>query len=73
MYTVPDRRGRGIAGRIVAELETWAEESNYSRTILETGLNQPAAIAVYKKLGYKSIANYCEYVADKTSACFERS
>ena len=72
MYTLPDWRGKGIAGRIVTELEKWAVELSYQKIILETGLNQPAAIALYKRLGYHSIANYGNYMGATNSVCFAK-
>lgn len=46
MYTVSGNRGKGIAGKILAELEMWAGELSYHTCILETGTRQPDAIAL---------------------------
>src|SRR5687768_1966246 len=43
MYTLPEKRGKGVAAAILAELEKWAAELSYSRTVLETGKRQPEA------------------------------
>lgn len=37
MYTVPAHRGKGIAGKVLKELETWAAELSYTKCVLETG------------------------------------
>ena len=37
MYVEPDFRGKGIAAAILRELEQWANELNYTNSILETG------------------------------------
>src|SRR5438045_3116698 len=37
MYTLPERRGKGIAGKVLTELEVWAGELLYKKCILETG------------------------------------
>jgi GNAT superfamily N-acetyltransferase len=58
MFVNPDSRGKGIASAVLKELELWASELNYTQTILETGINQPEAIALYKKSGYEIISNY---------------
>ena len=49
MYTLPHSRGKGIATKILIELEKWASELTYKKCILETGKKQPEAIALYKK------------------------
>ena len=72
MYTLPASRGMGIAGKVLNELENWAAELNYSRCILETGIRQPEAIALYRKSGYCSIPNYGQYAEVTDSRCFEK-
>jgi putative acetyltransferase len=72
MYVNPDYRGKGIASKMLSELELWASELNYSQTILETGINQPEAIALYKKSGYLITENYGQYVGIKNSVCMKK-
>lgn len=72
MYTNPEWRGKGIATRILAELETWAAELSFAKCILETGKRQPEAIGLYKKNGYKLIPNYGQYAEIENSLCFEK-
>jgi GNAT superfamily N-acetyltransferase len=73
MYTMPEFRGRGIAGIVLTELETWAAELGFSRCILETGLRQAEAIILYNKSGYALIPNYGQYAGVENSVCFEKS
>ncbi len=73
MYTLPEARGKGIAIRILAELETWAAELSYKKCVLETGINQPEAIALYRKCAWRQIPNYGQYAGVETSLCFEKS
>ena len=72
MYTLPESRGKGIATKILIELEKWASELSYQKCILETGLRQPGAIRLYKKNGYKRISNYGKYAGIENSVCFEK-
>ena len=72
MYTSPESRGKGIATKILTELEIWATELSYKKCILETGKKQPDAIALYKKNGYKLISNYGQYAGIENSLCFEK-
>jgi GNAT superfamily N-acetyltransferase len=72
MYTLPENRGKGIAQKLLTELETWAKELSYAKCILETGKKQPEAIQLYKKSGYKIIPNYGQYIGIENSVCFEK-
>ena len=72
MYTSPESRGKSIAGKVLAELETWALELHYQKCILETGKTQVAAIHLYRKSGYASIPNYGQYIGVENSVCFEK-
>ena len=72
MYVVPAQRGQGIASVILTKLEDWALELNYDRCILETGIKQPEAIALYKKCGYEIIPNYGQYLNVENSICFAK-
>ena|SRR5687767_7097205 len=72
MYTLPGSRGKGIATKILADLEKWASELSYQKCILETGKRQPDAISLYKKNGYKIIPSYGKYVNMENSVCFEK-
>ena len=72
MYTLPASRGRGIASKVVTELEKWASELAYVTCLLETGKKQPEAIGLYQKSGYKLIPNYGQYAGIENSVCFEK-
>lgn len=72
MYTSPEGRGKGIATKILGELESWAKSLSYKSCILETGANQHAALALYKKLGYTVIPNYGQYIGVENSFCFQK-
>ena len=72
MYTLPDYRGRGLASRLLFELENWSREMGYAKCVLETGKRQPEAIALYKKNGYLVIPNYGQYREVENSVCFEK-
>lgn len=73
MYTLPSSRGKGVATGVLKELENWATELGYTTIILETGINQPEAIALYHKHGYHVIANYGQYAGVENSVCFEKA
>jgi putative acetyltransferase len=72
MYTHHDYRGRGIASKIVSELESWARELKYQEAILETGTKQIPAIALYQRLDYLVIPNYGQYENVENSVCMRK-
>lgn len=72
MFTREKARGKGIASRILLELEQWASELGYEKCMLETGKQQPDAIGLYLKNGYKIIDNYGQYAGIENSVCFEK-
>ena len=72
MYVSPQNRGKGIAAKVLTELEAWAKELGYKRCVLETGINQPEALALYQKNSYKRIPNYGQYANVENSFCFEK-
>ena len=72
MYTQPEQRGKGIASIILKALETWAAELGYKKCLLETGIKQPEAIALYKKNQYQIIPNFGQYAGVENSVCFEK-
>ena len=72
MFVRAEWRGRGIAKSILSELERWASELNFSQCILETGIKQPEAIALYQKSGYEMIPNYGQYSQVENSVCMKK-
>lgn len=72
MFVLPGHRGKSIASKILNELEVWAKELSYSSSVLETGLRQPEAIALYKKNKYTIISNYPPYEYVENSVCFKK-
>ncbi len=72
MFVHPDYRNMGIAGSMVAVLEQWAVELGFTSCILETGVRQPEAIALYKKVGYAVTPNYGQYKDVANSVCMKK-
>jgi GNAT superfamily N-acetyltransferase len=73
MYVRPEARGRGIARQVLAALEERAAELGYRRTVLETGVAQPEAMALYESEGYTPIDGFGAYRASDLSRCYERT
>jgi GNAT superfamily N-acetyltransferase len=73
MYVVPEGRNKGVATKILLELEKWAVELSCTKCVLETGKRQPEAIGLYRKNGYAQIPNYGQYANVENSVCFEKT
>lgn len=72
MFVLPELRGKGIASQVLNALERWATELGYEKCILETGVKQPEAIALYIKNNYNRIPNYGQYKEAENSVCFQK-
>lgn len=67
MWTAPNARRRGHAARVLAALEEAARSRGYARVVLETGTEQPEAVAFYEAAGYTRIVPYGRYRDDPRS------
>ncbi|TCP27925.1 acetyltransferase (GNAT) family protein [Tenacibaculum skagerrakense] len=72
MFTSEKSRGKGLASKVLKELEKWAIELSFERCILETGIRQVEAVQLYKKNSYILIENYGQYAGIEESLCFEK-
>jgi GNAT superfamily N-acetyltransferase len=73
MFVCDAFRGKGIASVILSELELWAKENKYSQCILETGIRQTSAVALYLRSGYEVIPNYGQYENVADSVCMKKN
>ncbi|GIG40274.1 GNAT family N-acetyltransferase [Cellulomonas phragmiteti] len=55
LYVAPSARGLGLARRLVALVEGDARTHGARRVVLDTGIRQPEAIALYRRLGYRAV------------------
>jgi len=72
MFVRAAHRRTGVARRLLALLEDRAREAGYRRLILETGLEQPEAIALYESAGYLSIPGFGYYAAESLSRSYAK-
>jgi GNAT superfamily N-acetyltransferase len=70
MYVAPRFRGRGFARAMLAFLEAEAARRGYRRAILETGVHQQDAVALYLSAGWRRIDCYGVYAEEPVSHCF---
>ncbi len=72
MYVTLEHRGEGLARTMLAHLERTARESGAEVMVLETGLAQPEAIALYVSSGYTAIPGFAHYKDAPDNRCFAR-
>lgn len=72
MFVHEAQRGQGIARKILNELELWGKELGYARAVLETGIRQPEAIALYQRSGFNFMEKYAPYEDMENSVCMQK-
>ena len=69
MYVAPAWRGRGLSRVLLAAIEADAAAAGIGEIVLNTGPEQPEAIALYLSSGYTDVAGFGHY-ADLPGALF---
>jgi len=72
MYVAAAHRGKGYARAVLAELERAARAAGLQRIVLETGTEQPEAIALYTSSGYEPMPAFGAYADSPTSRYFAK-
>lgn len=73
VFVRPEARGSGVAGALMAEVESISRRLGAQRLVLHTGDRQPAAVRLYQRLGYTPIPLYEPYASTMpNSFCFEK-
>jgi GNAT superfamily N-acetyltransferase len=61
MYVAARARRRGLARQLLAEIERTAAAAGLTRLILNTGPEQPEAVALYQQCGYSPVPGFGHY------------
>ncbi len=61
VYTPPEHRGNGYATSLVAAQSQWLLDSGRDKCFLYTDLSNPTSNAIYKRIGYRQVAESSEY------------
>lgn len=72
MYVAPGGRRRGLARAMLAHLEETALAAGAEVMILETGTEQPEALALYASAGYEPIPGFGFYRTSPLNRCLGR-
>ena len=70
MYVAPRGRRRGLARVVLAHLEQTARIAGADVIVLETGIAQPEAIALYESSGYEPVEKFGHYAWSPKSRCY---
>ncbi len=69
LYVTPEHRGHGHSRVMMGAAEAAARRAGATRVVIETGVKQPEAIALYRAIGYSDIPGYGTYKDHPDSVC----
>ena len=72
MYVSPEARGQRVGRAVLSALEREARALGCARLVLETGVRQQEAIALYEHAGFSRIPAFGEYVHSPLSVCMAK-
>lgn len=72
LYVPHAQRGKGLAKKIMVELERLLADRELAWARLETGIHQSEAIGLYEALGYRMCEPFGDYLPDPLSVFMEK-
>jgi GNAT superfamily N-acetyltransferase len=73
MFVARRHRGLGLSRHMLRFLECEAFRQGYRRGLLETGIKQVAAVALYESEGWKPTTPFGDYAVNPSSRCYGKS
>lgn len=73
LFVLDSARGRGAATLLMAKLEAELTQRGVRLARLETGIHQPEALGLYRRLGYVERGPFGGYALDPLSVFFEKA
>ncbi len=73
MFVHPEGRGRGLGAALLVRIEADAAARGIRELVLETGPLHAAALALYRRQGYREIPQFGQYIGEEFSVCFAKS
>jgi putative acetyltransferase len=70
MYVAPTARRQGLSRVLLAALVDHARTTGLERLLLETGTEQPEAVALYESTGWTPVEAYGHYAHDPRTRCY---
>ncbi|MGP7961440.1 GNAT family N-acetyltransferase [Sanguibacter sp. A247] len=71
VYVTPEARRWGVARAVVNDLVSVARGLGAHRLVLVTGVRQPAAVTLYRSMGFRPVYPFGEYSGSSTALFFE--
>lgn len=72
VFVKKEYRKRGIAYKLIKELEKDVIENGYKYSYIVTGINNHAAIGLYEKLDYFKTDKFGQFKEDETVLCMKK-
>ena len=72
VFVLEGHRGKGLSNQIMDFLESELQRRDISLLRLETGVHQPEALGLYRKLGYRERQPFGAYRSDPLSVFMEK-
>ena len=72
VFVLDEFRGRGLSARLMRFLESELQQRRVDLVRLETGVRQPEALGLYRKLGYRERGPFGAYKPDPLSVFMEK-
>ncbi len=72
VYVKKEYRKRGIAYKLIRQLEKDVVDKNFKNSFIITGKNNSPAIGLYEKLNYKLIGKFGQFKDDGNVICMKK-
>lgn len=72
LYVLPEHRGHGHSRVLMGALEAAARKAGVTQMVLETGTEQPEALALYEGIGYRVSPKFGVYKDEANSICMAK-
>jgi putative acetyltransferase len=72
VFVDPSARGLGLSKMLMQAIEDAARDLGFRIARLETGIHQPEALGLYRKLGYVTREPFGDYLPDPLSQFMEK-
>ena len=72
VFLLPEFRGHGLSKTLMIALESHLVDQGIRFSRLETGIHQPEALGLYRRLGYIERDVYGDYQPDPLSVFMEK-
>lgn len=72
VFVAATHRRLGLAARLLDAVGRFAADAGVRTIVLQTGVRQPDAVALYLREGWRAVEPFGDYVGDRLSLCFAK-